>query len=129
MDTTQILDKAFDRTEAPIQNKFLTKFPTRQEEEKTSTPKRGKDVLDKKALLNLRPKAERVMQRLLNSAAQTADLRLSAKLFEAVAPYILRKQPIGIDGGEGKPIQIDDMRSSIQAKLAKLGTIPAGSEN
>jgi len=77
----------------------------------------------------LGPVCHAVMEKLLMTAFKTEDSRLSARLFETVAPYLLRKQPIGIDGGEGKPIQIEDVRESLEKKLSRLTAVSDAQAN
>ena len=76
--------------------------PVINESEKTSKPKRvgprrGKDVLTQAEIRRLGPMAHVVMRLILNSALRTSDMKLAARLFDSVAPYLLKRQPLELE--------------------------------
>jgi hypothetical protein len=90
---------------------------------KRVSPRRSKDVLSQAEIRRLGPMAHVVMRRILNSALRTKDMKLAARMFDSVAPFLLRRQPIELEHSGDVNVHIDYSRLSLD-DLAKLREHP-----
>jgi len=128
MEANKILDIAFDKEKPKKKKRFSfqidrmsTKLDIARSYPKCSTDPKAK--LSHYEVRQLGPVCHAVMESLLMTAHKTKDMRLKISLFRECAPYLLRKQPIGIDGGEGKPLQVEAVRISLEKKLSRLTAV------
>jgi hypothetical protein len=75
----------------------------------------SKDSLSRDDIAVLEPRVINLLTSILDAAEKLPIKELNRRImaFKEIAPYIIRKQPTAIDGGDGKPIGVKIIKDNI----------------